>query len=64
MLDREDAVSRKSLGNLTDVHVLPSDQLNAYDVLCADDVVFTRQALDTFLSSSVVTNVTGKESDQ
>lgn len=64
VLDREDAVSRKSLGNLTDVHVLPSDQLNAYDVLCADDVVFTRQALDTFLSSSVVTNVTGKESDQ
>ncbi len=61
VLDREDAVSRKSLGNLHEVHVLPSDQLNAYDVLCADDVVFTEAALNAFLNSSVVTKVTGKE---
>jgi large subunit ribosomal protein L4 len=44
--------------------VLPFDQLNAYDVLCADDVVFTKAALDSFLESPVVTKVTAKESAQ
>ena len=29
-----------------DVHVLVADQLNTYDVLCADDIVFTQAALD------------------
>jgi len=32
------------------VHVLVPDQLNTYDVLCADDVVFTEGALSTFLA--------------
>jgi large subunit ribosomal protein L4 len=59
VLSRSDEVSRRSLANL-DVHVLVSDQLNAYDVLCADDVVFTRGALESFLESPVVTKVTTK----
>ena len=29
--------------NLDNVHVLVADQLNTYDVLCADDVVFPRR---------------------
>jgi large subunit ribosomal protein L4 len=29
--------------------VLTSDQLNTYDVLIADDIVFTESALETFL---------------
>jgi large subunit ribosomal protein L4 len=30
--------------------VLVPDQLNTYDVLCADDIVFTQGALSTFLA--------------
>jgi len=36
--------------NLPEVHVLVVDQLNTYDVLCADDVVFTSGALDAFVA--------------
>ena len=50
VLDRNDEVSYLSLRNLQGVHVLPVDQLNAYDVLLADDVVFTKSALDVFIS--------------
>jgi large subunit ribosomal protein L4 len=50
VLDRTDLVSYLSLRNLQGVHVLPVDQLNAYDVLLADDVVFTKSALDAFIS--------------
>jgi large subunit ribosomal protein L4 len=60
VIDRDDELSKKSLGNLDHVHVLVSDQLNAYDVLRADDVVFLRGALETFLESPVVTKVTQK----
>jgi len=44
VLDRSDDLSYKSLRNLKDVHVLPVDQVNAYDVLLSDDVVFTKAA--------------------
>ncbi len=60
VIERTDEISLKSLGNLDHVHVLVSDQLNAYDVLRADDVVFLRGALDTFLESPVVTKITEK----
>ncbi|GAA1154122.1 50S ribosomal protein L4 [Ornithinicoccus hortensis] len=49
VVDRADEVSLKSLRNLSDVHVLFVDQLNTYDVLCADDVVFTQSALSAFI---------------
>ena len=60
VVNRSDEVSQKSLSNLDHVHVLVSDQLNAYDVLIADDVVFTRGALESFLESPVVTKITSK----
>jgi large subunit ribosomal protein L4 len=47
---RGDDVTSKSLRNVPQVHLLMPDQLNTYDVLCADDVVFTRAALDAFLA--------------
>jgi large subunit ribosomal protein L4 len=50
VLERADGVSWKSLRNVERVHVLASDQLNTYDVLCSDDVVFTEGALDAFLA--------------
>jgi large subunit ribosomal protein L4 len=51
VVTREDSAGWKSLRNLPEVHLLAFDQLNTYDVLVSDDVVFTRAALDEFLSS-------------
>jgi large subunit ribosomal protein L4 len=50
VVDREDTTSLKSLRNLENVHVLVPGQLNTYDVLCADDVVFTESSLRTYLA--------------
>lgn len=50
VLDREDELTWKSLRNEPSVHVLVSDQLNTYDVLVNDDVVFTKTAYDEFIS--------------
>jgi large subunit ribosomal protein L4 len=52
VLDRSDLVSLKSVRNLEGVHVLAADQLNTYDVLMSDDVVFTTAALDAFVSGA------------
>jgi large subunit ribosomal protein L4 len=51
VLDRTDDVAYKSLRNLQYVHVLPVDQINAYDVLLSDDVIFTKAAFDAFVGS-------------
>ena len=47
---RDDELTWKSLRNAARVHLLSPDQLNTYDVLVSDDVVFTRAALDEFLA--------------
>jgi large subunit ribosomal protein L4 len=49
VLEREDAVTWLSLRNAVDVHVIAVDQLNTYDVLLSDDVVFTKGAFDAFV---------------
>ncbi len=54
VLDRTDIVSMRSVRNLAEVHVLAVDQLNTYDVLCADDVVFTKAAYDIFVGGAPV----------
>ena len=45
VLTREDEAAWKSLRNLPGVHVLSTGELNAYDVLVSDWVVFTRASL-------------------
>ncbi len=45
VLDREAEAAYKSFRNLPDVHLLLASELNAYDVLCSDWVVFTRATL-------------------
>jgi large subunit ribosomal protein L4 len=50
---RDDEITWKSLRNVPAVHVLAEDQLNTYDVLASDHVVFTEQALSAFVSRSV-----------
>jgi len=52
VLDRDDELTYLSVRNLPHVHVLTSDQLNTYDVLLADDIVFTEAALAAFLSGN------------
>ena len=52
VLDRSDELSYKSLRNLQTVHVLAVDQLNAYDVLHSDDIIFTASALTQFVEAA------------
>jgi large subunit ribosomal protein L4 len=53
VVGRDDELAWRSLRNLPTVHVIAPDQLNTYDVLVNDDVVFTSAALDTFLAGPV-----------
>jgi large subunit ribosomal protein L4 len=55
VLDREDDVTWKSLRNEPSVHVIVSDQLNTYDVLVNDEVVFTEKAYEEFLARATTT---------
>ena len=70
VLDRDDTVGLLSLRNLPQVHILWPDQLNTYDVLYSDVVLFTRPALDTFLAGPVAAEsrrsgaVAAKEEDK
>ncbi|MCF4122770.1 50S ribosomal protein L4 [Antribacter sp. KLBMP9083] len=48
--ERTDEVTIKSLRNVAEVHLLVADQLNTYDVLVSDDVVFTEGALAAFIA--------------
>ena len=50
---RDDLVSAVSLRNVPDVHILEAGQLNTYDVLVSDDVVFTQAALEAFIAGPV-----------
>ncbi len=51
VVERTDDITWMSLRNVPEVHLLAPDQLNTYDVLVNDDVVFTQSALEQFLSS-------------
>ncbi len=66
VLDRDEDVAWLSLRNVPTVHALAVDQLNAYDVLVSEDVVFTTAALSAFVAgplkgASEVTVVTETE---
>ncbi|WP_017623240.1 50S ribosomal protein L4 [Nocardiopsis chromatogenes] len=50
VLDRNDETNRLALRNLAEVHILDADQVNTYDVLDADDVVFTERGYEEFLA--------------
>ena len=51
VLERGDENAWKSVRNLPNLHVLFADQLNAYDVVVSDDVVFTKGAYDWFVAA-------------
>ena len=52
VLERTDAVTWLSLRNAPEAHIVAVDQLNTYDVVASDDVVFTRGAFDAFVSGA------------
>lgn len=54
VVQRSDENGWKSLRNIAGVHVLSPEQLNTYDVLVSDDVVFTAGALADFLDRAAV----------
>lgn len=50
VIERANDVAALSVRNITDLHVLYVDQLNTYDVLVSDDIVFTQAAYDVFVT--------------
>jgi large subunit ribosomal protein L4 len=50
VLERGDNLTWLSLRNEPSVHLLAVDQLNTYDVLLSDDVVFTKSAYELFVA--------------
>ncbi|WP_456698013.1 50S ribosomal protein L4, sunset domain variant [Aeromicrobium sp. P5_D10] len=73
VVDREDTITALSLRNVDLAVILTFDQLNTYDVLKADDLVFTQSAFDAFVAarsaegaetialSAAATEVSGKD---
>jgi large subunit ribosomal protein L4 len=58
VLERGDENAWKSVRNLRSLHVLFADQLNAYDVVVSDDVVFTKAAFDFFVNAKTKATTT------
>jgi large subunit ribosomal protein L4 len=52
VVDGLEEAAIKSFRNLPAVHLITFDQLNTYDVLASDAVVFTRDSLEAFLGRS------------
>src|SRR6201987_2455594 len=61
VIGRSDETGAKSVRNLPGVHILTPDQLNPYDVLRADDVVFSVEALNAYIAAATASAVKGTE---
>lgn len=64
VIERDDEIALKSVRNLKNVHVLSVDQLNAYDVVVSDDIVFTKAAYDAFVSAKNSGSTSEKEAGE
>ncbi|KKO83866.1 50S ribosomal protein L4 [Corynebacterium otitidis] len=53
VVQAEDLNARRSANNLPDVHILVPSQLNTYDVIKSDDVVFSKAALEAFIDRAL-----------
>lgn len=61
VLHREDERNWLALRNLPEVHLIHPDQLNTYDVMLSDDVVFTEQGLTDFIARATTDSAAEKE---
>jgi large subunit ribosomal protein L4 len=59
VLDREDKNGWLSLRNVPEVQLIQPDQLNTYDVLCSDALVFTKAAYEAFLAHAANSSIGG-----
>ena len=69
VLNSTDEINWLSLRNLPDVHLIDPGQLNTYDVLVNDDVVFTKEAYERFIAGppkgrTAKAAATSEEADQ
>lgn len=64
VLERGDENAWMSVRNLKSLHVLFADQLNAYDVVVSDDIVFTKAAYESFVASKTGAGKTQKEAGE
>ena len=64
VLTNLDELNWISLRNEPTVHLIETGQLNTYDVLVADEVVFTKDALDEFLGDSSEASESTEEEDK
>ena len=53
VIERDDVASWLSVRNLANVRVVAPDQLNTYDVLVTDDVIFTKDSFEAFVAGPV-----------
>ncbi|MFB7371726.1 50S ribosomal protein L4 [Streptomyces sp. NPDC056222] len=61
VVERADEAAWLSARNLPQVHILEPGQLNTYDVMRSDDVVFTQAALESFVSGPKAADNEGSE---
>ncbi|MEU3605325.1 50S ribosomal protein L4 [Streptomyces sp. NPDC035033] len=59
--ERADEAAWLSARNLPQVHILEPGQLNTYDVMRSDDVVFTQAAFESFVSGPKAADNEGNE---
>jgi large subunit ribosomal protein L4 len=64
VLDRAETTAWRSLRNVASLHVLAADQLNTYDVVVADQVVFTKAALDSFLAGRAARTAAAEQTEE
>lgn len=57
VLGRDEETTWRSLRNVNAVQLVSVDQLNAYDVVVSDRVIFSKQAIDSFISQNSKQNV-------
>ncbi|KOV95295.1 MULTISPECIES: 50S ribosomal protein L4 [unclassified Streptomyces] len=61
VVERSDEAAWLSARNLPQVHILEPGQLNTYDVLVSDDVVFTQAAFESFVAGPKANDTEGSE---
>ncbi len=63
VIGRSDEAGYKSVRNLPGVHVIAPDQLNTYDVLKADDLVFSVEALNSYIEHNSAKQQSAKQQE-
>ena len=53
VLSRSEDLAWRALRNADDTHLIVNDQLNAYDILVADDLVFSESAIREYIAGPV-----------